>query len=239
MKLPHWLQDNTRDREDQVALRFIQRCAVTKEGFSVLEAGCGAGRFLRKLRSELPRAILQAFDVNERCVRALQREGFDCRLTAISNLPYEDASFDLVHCSHVIEHLTPEVFTIAMNELGRVLRPRGILIIRTPLQHPGFFEDFDHIKTYNLGALMNFFGDGDMQMQSQCAYAFQVEDVWFRSSPWRLYHCRGLYLPGVSLAKLINLALLMSFQCFGLPYSTDGYVALFRKVKSARDSDHC
>ena len=237
MKRPRWMQDNSRQQEDGVALRFARRCASTKERLKVLEAGCGAGRFLRELRRELPLAMLEGFDVNERCVETLRREEFDCRLASVTNLPYDDAAFDLIHCSHVIEHLTPEAFAQAMNELGRVLRPGGNLIMRTPLQHPGFFEDYDHIKTYNLGAIMNFFGAGAMQMQSQSAHVFRLDDVWFRRSPRRLYHCRGLYLPGVRLAKLVNLALLLLFKGLGFPRSTDGYVALFRKVKNTREGN--
>jgi len=45
-------------------------------------------------------------------------------------LPYPDASFDLVTCTEVIEHL--EDFRSTVREIGRVLRPDGICIISTP-----------------------------------------------------------------------------------------------------------
>ena len=45
-------------------------------------------------------------------------------------LPYDDASFDLVTCTEVIEHL--EQFRPAFREISRVLRPGGIFVVSTP-----------------------------------------------------------------------------------------------------------
>jgi 2-polyprenyl-3-methyl-5-hydroxy-6-metoxy-1,4-benzoquinol methylase len=45
-------------------------------------------------------------------------------------LPYEDASFDLVTCTEVIEHL--EHYRPLVREMSRILRLGGVLIISTP-----------------------------------------------------------------------------------------------------------
>jgi SAM-dependent methyltransferase len=45
-------------------------------------------------------------------------------------LPYPDASFDLVTCTEVIEHL--EHFRFALREINRVLRPGGVFVVSTP-----------------------------------------------------------------------------------------------------------
>ena len=45
-------------------------------------------------------------------------------------LPYPDASFDLVTCTEVIEHL--ENFRSTLREIARVLRPGGVFVVTTP-----------------------------------------------------------------------------------------------------------
>lgn len=46
-------------------------------------------------------------------------------------LPFADAAFDTVICSHVLEHIEDD--RLAMRELARVLRPRGRAIIMVPI----------------------------------------------------------------------------------------------------------
>ena len=81
-------------------------------------------------------------------------------------LAFNDASFDLIWCSEVIEHLDDPATSLA--EFRRVLKPNGKLIVTTPnsffwlfrifklfgvppkkLQHPGHkhFFDYKDIKT--------------------------------------------------------------------------------------------
>jgi len=57
-------------------------------------------------------------------------------ITAISK---PDHFFDLVICYHVLEHISQD--RQAMNELFRVLKPGGILLVQTPLREGATFED--------------------------------------------------------------------------------------------------
>ena len=45
-------------------------------------------------------------------------------------LPYENSSFDVVFCSHVLEHVADE--KASLKEISRVLKPNGVLIIGMP-----------------------------------------------------------------------------------------------------------
>ncbi len=49
---------------------------------------------------------------------------------SIQGLPFEDASFDLVTCTEVIEHL--EHYRETLREMHRVLKPGGTLVLSTP-----------------------------------------------------------------------------------------------------------
>ena len=81
----------------------------------------------------------------------------------ICNLPFEDDSYDVVLCNHVLEHIPDD--TQAMRELYRVLKPGGWGIFQIPqdLERQVTFEDdsitnqkertqifgqYDHVRIY-------------------------------------------------------------------------------------------
>ena len=81
----------------------------------------------------------------------------------ICKLPFEDASFDVIFCNHVLEHIPDD--TKAMQELYRILRPGGWGILQIPqdLERETTFEDdtitdkkerakifgqYDHVRIY-------------------------------------------------------------------------------------------
>jgi SAM-dependent methyltransferase len=81
----------------------------------------------------------------------------------ICNLPFEDNSYDIIFCNHVLEHIPDD--TKAMQELYRVLKPNGMAILQIPqdLARETTFEDnsitdkkerdkvfgqYDHVRVY-------------------------------------------------------------------------------------------
>lgn len=81
----------------------------------------------------------------------------------ICNLPFQDNSFDVILCNHVLEHIPDD--TKAMQELYRVLKPGGWGIFQIPqdLKREKTFEDntitdrkerarifgqYDHVRIY-------------------------------------------------------------------------------------------
>jgi SAM-dependent methyltransferase len=59
----------------------------------------------------------------------------------VTNLPFEDSSFDVIVCAHVLEHVPDD--RSAITELYRVLRPEGTAVIQVPPSPlPETFEDF-------------------------------------------------------------------------------------------------
>tara|TARA_B110001452_G_scaffold95189_1_gene78689 strand:+ start:2345 stop:3097 length:753 start_codon:yes stop_codon:yes gene_type:complete len=81
----------------------------------------------------------------------------------ICALPFEDNSYDLILCNHVLEHIPNDLK--AMRELYRVLKPRGTAILQVPLEEDreNTFEDdsitdqqertrifgqYDHVRVY-------------------------------------------------------------------------------------------
>ncbi len=81
----------------------------------------------------------------------------------ITQLALPSQSFDLLYCSHVLEHVPDD--RAAMREFRRVLRRGGVAIILVPISGSTTFEDasitdplererlfgqFDHVRSYGL-----------------------------------------------------------------------------------------
>jgi SAM-dependent methyltransferase len=83
----------------------------------------------------------------------------------ICNLPFDDNSYDVILCNHVLEHIPDD--TKAMKELYRVMKPGGYGIFQIPqdLSRDKTFEDdsitdkaerarifgqYDHVRIYGL-----------------------------------------------------------------------------------------
>ena len=81
----------------------------------------------------------------------------------ICNLPFEDNSYDVILCNHVLEHIPDD--TKAMQELYRIMKPNGWGIFQIPqdLKRQNTFEDnsitdkkerakifgqYDHVRIY-------------------------------------------------------------------------------------------
>jgi ubiquinone/menaquinone biosynthesis C-methylase UbiE len=97
----------------------------------ILDVGCGTGEITARLAALYPRATLVGVDLiaghldvaRERCAELGGRATF--READAFALPFEDGTFDLVVCRHVLQAVPrPEA---AMAEIVRVLRPGGRL----------------------------------------------------------------------------------------------------------------
>ena len=142
--------------------RLIQEL-IAGEG-AVLDIGCGSSRIL----SVLPEGSI-GMDILFRKLRYARR--FTTTLVQASGdrIPVADAAFPCVLCSQVIEHVPKQ--SPILDELCRVLRPGGRLVIGTPdyarwewrlierlyaALAPGGYAD-EHIAHYSRQELLDFF----------------------------------------------------------------------------------
>jgi len=96
---------------------------------TVLEVGCGEGRLAQHLVTYGPRPMrFVACDLELTAVKTQLDGLIELREASIYALPFEDASFDLVVCCEVLEHLGEPARGLA--EVARVAR-RGV-IVSTP-----------------------------------------------------------------------------------------------------------
>jgi len=111
-----------------VALRAFPR------GSTLLEAGCGTGRYCWALRKHGYRIV--GFDFAWSGLRALQELEPRCASARASILamPAPDATFDGALSLGVVEHFE-EGPDAALAELARVVRPGGTLLLTVPYEH--------------------------------------------------------------------------------------------------------
>jgi predicted SAM-dependent methyltransferase len=57
----------------------------------------------------------------------------------LTNIPYPDASFDVVYCSHVLEHVPDD--RRALREFRRILAPGGYAVLLVPITAANTVED--------------------------------------------------------------------------------------------------
>lgn len=95
----------------------------------VLEIGCGTGAFAERLAAQHPDARVVATDASVRLVELTARRGIEARVADAGDLPFGDASFDLVAALWMLYHV-PDLDR-ALAEARRVLRPGGRLLAVT------------------------------------------------------------------------------------------------------------
>jgi ubiquinone/menaquinone biosynthesis C-methylase UbiE len=151
---------------------------------SVLDAGCGEGETLERLRNLLPRDV-HGFDNNPACVKfaASRLPAYRFSTGDVCHIEYEDRRFDMVLCLEVLEHLSdPE---LALRELVRVSR-RDIVIsvpnepyfrltnlvrgkyLRRWGDHP------EHCQHWNRASLASFLAPSADVMQIRSSYPWLI-----------------------------------------------------------------
>jgi SAM-dependent methyltransferase len=114
--------------------RYRWAAGVTS-GREVLDAGCGEGYGCRLLMDVGGATRCVGVDVDESTVAAARaaygdRNGLEYVVGDVTNLPFDEDSFDVVTCFETIEHVKAQPEAIA--QLERVLRPGGSLLISSP-----------------------------------------------------------------------------------------------------------
>jgi ubiquinone/menaquinone biosynthesis C-methylase UbiE len=103
------------------------------DGDSVLDVGCGNGHLLYQLRNKFERLIGLEYSAHrlEQAKLNLVDFAFEPVLGSAEDMnTIKSSSIDCVVSADTIEHI-PDVYAAA-NELFRVLRPGGFLVINTP-----------------------------------------------------------------------------------------------------------
>lgn len=95
------------------------------DGKSVLEVGCGTGLILERLGRSASRAV--GVDLSPGMLEHARSRGLEVHEASATELPFEDATFDVACSFKVLAHV--EDIQTAMAEMARVVRPGGQVIV--------------------------------------------------------------------------------------------------------------
>ena len=135
----------------------------------VLDAGCGSGRTLQEL---VDYGDVSGIELNtEAAELARGRALGDVEVGRLEELPWEDATFDLITCLDVIEHVPDD--TAALAELLRVCRPGGWLLVTVPA-YQALWSRHDeanhHYRRYSRAALRAAAGAAGWQLERMSSF---------------------------------------------------------------------
>ena len=138
-------------------------CIPFRDGWTILDVGCGGGRTLRRLLERSKGATVYGIDLSEESVAKARQENADLHDTRVfvrqgsaSELPCDDGMFDLVTAVETVYFWRdlPQCF----EGVKRVLKPGGLFAILLEVSSPDcvWTRVVDGMTTYSPEQLREF-----------------------------------------------------------------------------------
>jgi ubiquinone/menaquinone biosynthesis C-methylase UbiE len=140
--------------------------SIDPKATNIIDIGCGSGYLLGKIEQKFPAIKRTGFDIKV----ATGNETFNYVHGNIEKLPFEDNAFDVVMCSHTIEHLLQ--LDTCISELKRITKKQ--LFIVTPCQRFFYYTLDEHVNFFpykeKLTAILPFENFECHKLQGDWAY---------------------------------------------------------------------
>lgn len=124
----HWWHVGMRE----ITAALLQE-RLARGHLSLLDAGCGTGGFLAWATGTGSFDRLCGVDISPEAVE-LARDavpGAELHVAPVHELPFVDGSFDVAVLNDVLQHVAEAQVDPGLRDLRRVLRPDGVLLVRT------------------------------------------------------------------------------------------------------------
>lgn len=186
-KLRNWLRESPVYAFNQVNRdRWVrQQAAVITAGARVLDVGAGSCPYRHVFsHCEYQTQDFTGLDAAQLRYGNYGQIDYICDATAI---PVEDASFDVVLCTEVLEHV-PEPQQV-IREFARILRPGGTLLLTAPLGSGLHQEPYHFYGGYTPFWYQKFLGEvgfGDLRIEPNGHFfaLFSQEAIRFMRLSW-------------------------------------------------------
>lgn len=134
---------------------------ISPETKTLIDIGCGNGYLLKQIHQKFPTIELYGFDIKDKD----ENKFYKYVKGNIEKMPFPDKQFDVVTCSHTIEHLIN--LELCINELKRITKKQ--LFVVTPCQR--FFY-------YTLDEHVNFFPYKEKLTSVMSMKNYKCEKLW-------------------------------------------------------------
>ncbi len=115
---------------------LIKKHLNPKNSIKILDWGCGPGRVISHLNNILPNTHKEIYgtDYDKKSIKWCKKTYKDIsfNINQLSpSLPYGAKKFDVIYAISIFTHLSEELNYLWINELTRILKSNGILILTT------------------------------------------------------------------------------------------------------------
>jgi len=245
--LPKFIQEALDSRQNHIALyrhrmvwRFVKASAKDQKEICLLDVGSGQGMFF-EAGSDFGRCRLIGLDLSAIACRHTQKLFPDTEFVQASGLriPFNSETFDIVHCSHVIEHLFHDDAYSLLLELARLVKLRGYLVIRSPTmcgdgRFGGFYADFTHVRPYPPESITHLLCNKPESLIQATVppppFRFSVVKLWWRHRAVELPGWMMRFRYGRYLQRLFH----YSYRWGVRSRSVDGYTLILSKETTTR-----
>ena len=159
-------------------MRLIQ--SLMEDCATLLDIGCGSGAFLSQCQVEFAIGV----DISRDAALFCRTSNLCVAVADARDLPFANASFDVVRSKEVLEHIPDPVKMVG--EMKRVLREGGLLICHVPTQfsmlYPfgaNFFDDYTHVRPFSRQGIERLLQDGEFRISKTQGYT-SPRDWWQR-----------------------------------------------------------
>lgn len=94
---------------------------------SILDVGCGKGRYIRNLLIVLPENKYYGVDLSDIVLKYLTEDAVSKKQGSLTNIPFDDNSFEVTYTCEALEHAID--IECAVREMARVTKHDGKLIV--------------------------------------------------------------------------------------------------------------
>lgn len=127
-----------RQYEFNAALHFLKDCK------SILDVGCGRGTFIAK-----DPARISGLEYNQKNVEFCQSKGFKViQGDALNMHQIANDQYDGVYCSHLIQVFDYLGAIKLLNELRRVVKPGGVIVLVTFSAYKRMYDTPETVRAY-------------------------------------------------------------------------------------------